>query len=99
MRALRDQMARVIVGQTDLIDRLILALLANGHVLVEGVPGLAKTLAVRTLAGAIDTGFQRLQFTPDLLPADIVGTMVYDERSRDFFVKKGPIFSNLILAD
>jgi MoxR-like ATPase len=99
VRALRDQMARVIVGQTQLIDRLILALLANGHVLLEGVPGLAKTLAVRTLAGAIDTGFQRLQFTPDLLPADIVGTMVYDERSRDFFVKKGPIFSNLILAD
>ncbi len=96
---LRDEMARVIVGQQTLIERLIVALLANGHVLLEGVPGLAKTLAVRTLARAIDTGFQRLQFTPDLLPADIIGTMVYDERTRDFFVKKGPIFSNLILAD
>ncbi len=97
--ALREQMSRVIVGQDYLVERLLVALLANGHVLLEGVPGLAKTLAVKTLAQTIETGFQRLQFTPDLLPADIVGTMVYDERSREFFAKKGPIFSNLILAD
>jgi len=99
VRELQQQMSRVIVGQQPLVDGLILALLANGHVLLEGVPGLAKTLAVRTLAQTISTGFQRLQFTPDLLPADIVGTMVYDERTKEFFVKKGPIFSNLILAD
>lgn len=95
----REQMSRVIVGQERLIERLLIALLADGHVLLEGVPGLAKTLAVKTLARTIDTGFQRLQFTPDLLPADIIGTMVYDERTKDFFCKKGPIFSNLILAD
>ena len=99
VQAIEAQMSRVIVGQKRLIERLIVALLANGHVLLEGVPGLAKTLAVRTLARTIDTGFQRLQFTPDLLPADIIGTMVYDQRSSEFFAKKGPIFSNLILAD
>jgi MoxR-like ATPase len=82
-----------------MLERLLIGLLANGHVLLEGVPGLAKTLTVRTLARAIDTGFQRLQFTPDLLPADILGTMIYDPREREFEVKKGPIFSNLILAD
>ncbi|MBD3293284.1 MAG: AAA domain-containing protein [Armatimonadia bacterium] len=82
-----------------MIHRLLVALLADGHVLVEGVPGLAKTLTVRTLAQTMSTGFQRLQFTPDLLPADIVGTMVYDERERSFYAKHGPIFSNLILAD
>lgn len=96
---IRDEVGRVIVGQHEMIHRLLVALLANGHVLVEGVPGLAKTLAVRTLARTLDTGFQRLQFTPDLLPADIIGTMVYDERDRIFYPKKGPIFSNLILAD
>jgi len=96
---LKAEMSRVIVGQDYLVERLLVALLANGHVLVEGVPGLAKTLAVRTLSRAIDTGFQRLQFTPDLLPADIIGTMIYDERTKEFFAKQGPIFSNLILAD
>ena len=97
--ALRDEVGKVIVGQRALVDGLIMALLADGHVLLEGVPGLAKTLAVRTLAQALDTGFQRVQFTPDLLPADIVGTMIYNEREHSFFAKKGPVFSNLILAD
>ena len=96
---IRAEVGRVIVGQQGMIDRLLVALLADGHVLVEGVPGLAKTLTVRTLAQTMSTGFQRLQFTPDLLPADIVGTMVYDERDRSFHAKHGPIFSNLILAD
>jgi MoxR-like ATPase len=82
-----------------LIDRLLISLLANGHVLLEGVPGLAKTLTIRTLAGCIHTGFRRLQFTPDLLPADIVGTLIYNPRDGDFRPKLGPIFSNLILAD
>ena len=90
---------KVIVGQEYLVERLIVALLADGHVLLEGVPGLAKTLAVRTLAGALDTGFQRLQFTPDLLPADLLGTMIYNDREGEFTIKRGPIFSNLILAD
>jgi len=96
---IREEVGRVIVGQRRMVDRLLTALLADGHVLVEGVPGLAKTLTVRTLAATLDTGFQRLQFTPDLLPADIIGTMVYDEHERSFYAKKGPIFSNLILAD
>ncbi len=96
---IREEVGRVIVGQDAMVHRLLIALLADGHVLVEGVPGLAKTLTVRTLARTLDTGFQRLQFTPDLLPADIIGTMVYDERDRTFYAKKGPIFSNLILAD
>ncbi len=96
---IREEVGRVIVGQQGMIHRLLVALLADGHVLVEGVPGLAKTLTVRTLARTLNTDFQRLQFTPDLLPADIIGTMVYDERERTFYAKKGPIFSNLILAD
>jgi len=96
---IRDEVGRVIVGQDHLVARLIIALLADGHVLLEGVPGLAKTLAVRTLAQVINTGFQRLQFTPDLLPADIVGTMVYNERDHEFYPRQGPLFSNLILAD
>jgi MoxR-like ATPase len=96
---IRDEVGKVIVGQRALVDGLIMALLADGHVLLEGVPGLAKTLAVRTLAQAIHTGFQRIQFTPDLLPADIVGTMIYNEREHTFFAKQGPVFSNLILAD
>jgi len=95
----RAEVGKVIVGQQALIDGLIVAVLADGHVLLEGVPGLAKTLAVRTLAQAVDTGFQRIQFTPDLLPADIIGTMIYNEVEHSFFAKKGPIFSNLILAD
>jgi MoxR-like ATPase len=96
---LRQQMARVIVGQEQLVDRLIVGLLSNGHILLEGVPGLAKTLALKTLASAINLHFQRLQFTPDMLPADIVGTMIYNPRDGSFSTKHGPIFSNLILAD
>jgi MoxR-like ATPase len=96
---LQKAIQRVIVGQRYLIDRLLIGLLCDGHVLIEGVPGLAKTLSVSTLARAIDTAFQRIQFTPDLLPADILGTQVYDPRDHTFTAKKGPIFSNLILAD
>jgi len=90
---------KVIVGQRYMIERLMIGLLANGHVLIEGVPGLAKTLAVRTLSRCIDTSFQRIQFTPDLLPADLIGTLVYSPNTGTFTTKKGPIFSNLILAD
>jgi MoxR-like ATPase len=97
--AVQDEVSRVVVGQKYLVDRLLISLLANGHVLLEGVPGLAKTLTIRTLAGCIQTGFRRLQFTPDLLPADIVGTLIYNPRDGDFRPKLGPIFSNLILAD
>jgi MoxR-like ATPase len=97
--AVQNEISRVIVGQTYLIDRLLIGLLANGHVLLEGVPGLAKTLTVRTLASCIRTNFRRLQFTPDLLPADIIGTMIYNPRDGQFRPKLGPIFSNLILAD
>jgi MoxR-like ATPase len=96
---IQKAVARVIVGQRYLIDRLLIGLLCDGHVLVEGVPGLAKTLAVKTLARAIHTSFQRIQFTPDLLPADIIGTQMYDPRDHSFTVKKGPVFSNLILTD
>jgi MoxR-like ATPase len=97
--AVQNEISRVVVGQKNLVDRLLIGLLANGHVLLEGVPGLAKTLTIRTLAGCIQTGFRRLQFTPDLLPADIVGTLIYNPRDGDFRPKLGPIFSNLILAD
>jgi MoxR-like ATPase len=96
---LQREMARVVVGQRNLIDGLIVGLLTNGHVLLEGVPGLAKTLTVKTLAAAIQTGFQRIQFTPDLLPADLIGTLIYNPRSGEFTTKHGPLFSNLILAD
>ena len=96
---LQQEMARVIVGQKHLLDRLLVALLTNGHVLLEGVPGLAKTLALKTLAAAVDVRFKRLQFTPDMLPADIVGTMIYNPQDGAFRTKHGPIFSNLILAD
>src|SRR6266702_3052034 len=96
---LQAEMARVIVGQKHLLDRLLVALLTNGHVLLEGVPGLAKTLALKTLASAIAVRFKRLQFTPDMLPADIVGTMIYNPQDGAFRTKHGPIFSNLILAD
>jgi MoxR-like ATPase len=99
IRPLREEMGRVIVGQTHLIDRLLIALLTNGHVLLEGVPGLAKTLALKTLAQCISLRFKRLQFTPDMLPADIVGTMIYNPHDGAFRAKQGPIFSNLILAD
>jgi MoxR-like ATPase len=93
------EISKVIVGQRVMLERLLIALLADGHVLLEGVPGLAKTLAVRTLAATITGGFHRIQFTPDLLPADLVGTMIYNQRSGDFSVQKGPIFTNILLAD
>lgn len=96
---LRRAMAEVLVGQGYMVDRLLVGLLSNGHVLLEGVPGLAKTTAVTTLAQAIACGFKRIQFTPDLLPADLVGTQVYNPKSGEFTVKKGPLFSNIILAD
>ena len=96
---LLGEVGRVIVGQRAMVERLVIGLLADGHVLMEGVPGLAKTLTVRTLARAVDTTFRRIQFTPDLLPADLIGTLVYDPRRSEFRTKKGPIFSNLILAD
>jgi len=99
VQPLQREMGRVIVGQTELIDRLLIALLTSGHVLLEGVPGLAKTLSLKTLAGAISLNFQRVQFTPDMLPADIVGTMIYNPQDGGFRTKHGPIFSNLILAD
>ena len=94
-----EEVAKVIVGQKYMIERLLIGLLANGHILLEGVPGLAKTMAVKTLSSSIRTKFQRLQFTPDLLPADIIGTLIYDQKNGKFTTKKGPIFSNLILAD
>jgi MoxR-like ATPase len=96
---LRNEMGKVIVGQKHLIERLLIGILANGHILLEGVPGLAKTLSVMTLAKAIQVKYQRLQFTPDLLPADLIGTLIYNPRSGEFTTKKGPIFSNIILAD
>jgi MoxR-like ATPase len=96
---LQQEIARVVVGQKYLVDGLLTGLLTNGHILLEGVPGLAKTLTVKTLANCIHTGFQRIQFTPDLLPADLIGTLIYNPRSGDFTTKHGPLFSNLILAD
>ncbi len=96
---LNEQTAQVIVGQHHMIERLLLGLLAKGHVLLEGLPGLAKTLAIKTLASSIDADFSRIQFTPDLLPADIIGTMIYNPNKNEFTVRKGPIFANFILAD
>ena len=97
--ALKQEVGKVIVGQEYLIDRLIIGLLCNGHILLEGVPGLAKTLTVNSLAQALHTDFQRIQFTPDLLPSDLIGTLIYNQKEGDFLIKKGPIFSNIILAD
>jgi MoxR-like ATPase len=96
---LRDEVARVIVGQFSMLDRLLIGLLSNGHVLLEGVPGLAKTLTIKSLAQAIHAKFSRIQFTPDLLPADVIGTMIYNQQRNEFMVRKGPIFANFILAD
>ncbi len=93
------EMNKVIVGQKHLVDSLLVGLLSDGHILLEGVPGLAKTLAINTLANTIQAKFSRIQFTPDLLPADLIGTMIYSQKSEEFLVKKGPIFSNFILAD
>ena len=96
---LMEELGRVIVGQHAMLERLLIGLLADGHVLLEGVPGLAKTLAVRTLASTLAAGFHRIQFTPDLLPADLIGTMIYNQRTGEFAVQQGPIFTNLLLAD
>src|SRR5713226_2087705 len=96
---LRKEIGQVIVGQEQLVDRLLVGLLANGHVLLEGVPGLAKTLSVRTLAAAIQAQFHRIQFTPDLLPADIIGTLIYNPQDGSYHATKGPVFANLVLAD
>ncbi|MCZ6819315.1 MAG: MoxR family ATPase [Calditrichaeota bacterium] len=94
-----NEVGKVIVGQKYMVERLLIGLLSNGHVLLEGVPGLAKTMAVKTLSSTIHTKFQRIQFTPDLLPADLIGTLIYDQKKGEFSTKKGPIFSNLVLAD
>jgi MoxR-like ATPase len=99
IETLRAETRRVIVGQDELMDRLLLGLLTGGHILLEGMPGLAKTLAIKTLTKAIDSKFSRIQFTPDLLPADIIGTMIYQPNTSDFAVRKGPIFANFVLAD
>ncbi len=96
---LRMEMSKVIVGQGHLVDTLLIGLLSGGHILLEGVPGLAKTLAITTLAKAVDANFSRIQFTPDLLPADLIGTLIYSQKTEDFLVKKGPIFANFIIAD
>lgn len=99
VQQLLTEVRKVIVGQDYLIDRLLIGLFGNGHILIEGVPGLAKTLSVKTLSQAISTHFQRIQFTPDLLPADLIGTLVYNPKDGDFTTKKGPVFANIILAD
>jgi MoxR-like ATPase len=96
---LRDETARVIIGQHHMLDRLLIGLLSNGHVLLEGVPGLAKTLTIKSLAQAVHAKFSRIQFTPDLLPADVIGTMIYNQQKNEFIVRKGPIFANFVLAD
>ena len=93
------EMSKVIVGQKHMTERLLIGLLSNGHILLEGVPGLAKTLAIKTLASIVDADFSRIQFTPDLLPADLVGTMIYSQKTEEFLVKKGPVFANFVLAD
>ncbi len=99
IQRLKEEVGKVIVGQTYMVDRLLIALLADGHVLLEGVPGLAKTLAIKTLSEAIDVEFSRIQFTPDLLPADVTGTLIYNQKAEQFTVKKGPVFANFVLAD
>lgn len=96
---LKEEIGHVIIGQSHMLDRLLIGLLSNGHVLLEGVPGLAKTLTIKSLATAIQANFSRIQFTPDLLPADVIGTLIYNQQENDFVVRKGPIFANFILAD
>ncbi len=96
---IRIGMSKVIVGQSHLVDSLLVCLLSDGHILLEGVPGLAKTLAIKTLASTVDASFKRIQFTPDLLPADVTGTMIYSQKTEEFSVKKGPVFANFVLAD
>jgi MoxR-like ATPase len=97
--AIQQELNKVIVGQQYMVERLLIGLLSNGHVLLEGVPGLAKTLTIKSLAQAIDAKFSRIQFTPDLLPADVLGTMIYNQQRNEFVVRKGPVFANFILAD
>ncbi len=99
VETLTSEVGKVIVGQKQMVDRLLIGLLSNGHILLEGVPGLAKTLTIKTLSGAINAKFQRIQFTPDLLPADLIGTMIYNQKDGRFVTRKGPIFANFILAD
>jgi MoxR-like ATPase len=96
---LQLEMNKVIIGQKHMLERLLIGLLGNGHILLEGVPGLAKTLAINTLAKAVKGSFSRIQFTPDLLPADVIGTMIFNMKENDFSIKKGPIFANFVLAD
>src|SRR6476619_1590533 len=96
---LRTEVNKVIIGQHHMLERLLIGLLSNGHILLEGVPGLAKTLSIKSLAATINAQFSRIQFTPDLLPADVVGTMIYNQQKNEFMVRKGPIFANFILAD
>lgn len=99
LQRVRDEIAKVIVGQANMIDRLLMALIADGHILIEGIPGLAKTSAIKAMADAIDTDFSRIQFTPDLLPADLIGTQIYRPSDQTFEIKEGPVFTNLLLAD
>ncbi|MDT8401720.1 MAG: MoxR family ATPase [Bacteroidales bacterium] len=99
VEAIKLEVGKVIIGQKRLVDSMLIGLMTDGHILLEGVPGLAKTLAIKTLASVIDAKFNRIQFTPDLLPADLLGTMIYSQKSEDFLVKKGPLFANFILAD
>jgi MoxR-like ATPase len=99
VEVIREELSKVVVGQQYVVDRLLIGLLSNGHVLLEGVPGLAKTLVIKSLAQAVHAQFSRIQFTPDLLPADVVGTMIYNQQSHEFVVRKGPVFSNFVLAD
>ena len=96
---LRNEISNVIVGQHDLIDKILISVISNGHILLEGVPGLAKTLTINTVASLINAEFKRIQFTPDMLPADLLGTLIYNQKTGEFNTKKGPIFSNIILAD
>jgi len=99
VKLLKSEMGKVIIGQNEMVDRLLIGMLANGHILLEGVPGLAKTLAIKSLANTVKAKFSRIQFTPDLLPADLIGTMIYSQRTEEFLVRKGPVFANFILAD
>src|SRR5690348_110707 len=96
---IHDEVGKVIVGQSHMLERLLIGLLSNGHILLEGVPGLAKTLSIKSLANTINAKFSRIQFTPDLLPADVIGTMIYNQQKNEFIVRKGPIFANFVLAD
>ena len=97
-KSLKSEMSNVLVGQDQLVDRLIIGLLSNGHIILEGVPGLAKTLAINSLAGCLDTGFSRIQFTPDLMPGDVSGSLVYDARTGEFEFREGPVFTHVVLA-